>query len=69
MCKGREIASGDLGVSQGSVKLEEIKGGKTEHVNPRLEMQENRTGCSSGSKHPSLQSLCSSFPSFPLNSC
>lgn len=32
-------------------KLERIKGGKTEDVKPRMEMQENTTGCSRGSKY------------------
>lgn len=65
MCEGRGIASGDLWVAQGTGKLEGIKGGEMEDVNPRLEMQENRTANSSGSKHP-VWGLCSSFPSFPL---
>lgn len=50
MFEGRGIAFGGLWVSDG--RLERIKGGKTGDVSLRLEMQENSTGCSSGSKHP-----------------
>lgn len=38
-------------MSDGNGKLERIKRGKTGGVNLRLKMQENSTGCSSGSKH------------------
>lgn len=38
-------------MSQGGGKLERIKGGKTEDMKPRMEMQQNTTDCTRGSKY------------------
>lgn len=46
-------------------KLGRIKGGKTEDVNPRLEMQENTTGCSSESKPPVCRGCVALFSDIP----
>lgn len=56
-------------MSDGNGKLGRIKGGKSEDVNLRLEMQEKSARCNSGNKHPVSRSsivLCPPVKTPPL---